>query len=103
MDRHRGTISKLFFDPEDGTKLSERGKCLVVEARRLVEHGKLLKDFRGTVAFYEDVDGNVGYEVSRQGEDSFVELGFTGLRDAITHFVRFGSKPEDETNDTEEL
>lgn len=83
MDRHRNVISKLFFDPGDGTKLSERGKCLVVEARRLVEHGKL-KDFRGAVAFYEDVDGNVGYEVNRQGEDPFVELGFSGLRAAIT-------------------
>lgn len=103
MDRHRGAISKLFFDPEDGSKLAERGRCLVVEARRLVEHGMLSNDFRGKVAFYEGVDGNVGHEVSRQGEDSFVELGFTGLRDAITHFVRFGSKPEGEANDTEEL
>ena len=40
MDKHRGVISKVFFDLGDGSKLSERGKCLVVEARRLVEQGE---------------------------------------------------------------
>ena len=98
MDRHRGVISKLFFDPGDGSKLSERGESLA-DGSRLAEHGELPNDFQGTVTFYKDINGNVGYEVNRQGKGPFVELGFAGLRDAIIHFLRFEAKPEGEAND----
>lgn len=93
MDRHKSVVSRIFLDPDDGSKLSERGEFLGDESK-LSERGELPTDFHGTVAFYQDTDGRVGYEVYPKDEQPFVELGFATLRAAEIHFMRFRSKPE---------
>jgi hypothetical protein len=88
----------LYCDPNDGSKLSERGK-LITDESNLAERGILPSEFQGTVEFYDDVESTVGYEVHHKGEEPFVDLGFSSLRGAIEHFLRFGSKLESELKD----
>ena len=95
MDRHRSVVSKLFFDPGDGTKLSERGKCYD-NAHDFLSKLDLPRPFQGIVSFYEESDGHVGYKVVPEKDKPFVELGFSGLREAIAHFKRFGTMSDAE-------
>ena len=95
MDKHRSVISKLVFDPDDGSKLSERGKCRN-DVSELLSQENLPRPFQGTVSFYEESDGHVGYEVKPAKGETFVELGFEGLRAAIAHFKRFGTMSDSE-------
>lgn len=74
MDRHKAYVSRL-IDPEDGSKLSERGK-LYADESWLTNRNIDLGDFQGRVSFYTDKDSTIGHEVFPVDEASFVELGF---------------------------